>query len=445
MNLSDSEGSEDKRSRNISSTGISSSFTKIIPKTSTSDFNVTTVNSPAPAPLLFIDHLRAESPTGDGEFSEMDKDSIGKFNLNNLGIFSNQADPQQRANDNPGDWEANIKKLSGFLDRPGRRRMWLVTDIDKSHLGNYLQLLRNYKSNKKKLHFISTPPLTRCSEQSQCGRDQVCHNGTFCTRLCRDQSQCGPRLVCRLGVCDTPSSVPSTRTGCVEDVDCPLEFVCNERNVCQREAHNCLDHLDCPEDLLCDSDTNLCLADSHHHHLDTPEVETLISDLVTKTEEESKDAEQMTEEEAIGKENMKEMKLDLSQEEENQLDPNVVGFQMKDRDGRPIIVDCGSNCQDFRKPGEKLFLDDYRLVFPVTVPASLKSSPPLVTETVPVLTTAEETSPTFPSVPTTVPSATGTTPDILATQTTSPSADGTMSRIPTMPPREIHSEFDFSI
>ena len=50
------------------------------------------------------------------------------------------------------------------------------------------------------------------------------------------------------------------------------------------------------------------------------------------------------------------------------IDPSIVGFQMEGKKGEQIIVDCGQNCKDFKKPGEKVFLDDYRLVFPVTVP-----------------------------------------------------------------------------
>ena len=126
---------------------------------------------------------------------------------------------------------------------------------------------------------------------------------------------------------------------------------------------------------------------------------------------------------------------DTSQHNENQLDPNIVGFKINDGDRKQVIVECGTNCQDFKKPGEKLFLDDYRLVFPVTVPTAIQNTPNAV-ETIPTIPAAKaipsltETAPAITELATTIP----TVPTALAGVSPSISTETVVAQtIPTVP------------
>ena len=470
--------------------------------------------------LLFIDELRSKGQSGDGELTESDRDSISKFNFDNLRIFPNQKDPHQKPINNEKDWDTNINKLSDFLDEDGRQKMWLVTEIERQDLSRYLQLLKNSLFDKKKLQFISsggqTAAFTRCTDQSQCSIDQICHNGTFCTTSCQKSSECEPDLLCHLGVCILPGGFneevqtdqqqdPSVT--CTEDVECPVQFVCNARNTCERSvgtlsavacsessscpgpevcvsglcertcavqgdcqagtvchetlhvchpsprAQPCSHHSQCgtsglclnrschqrcgeaercPPNTVCNTDLKVCTGDLSHH-LDTAAVHTIVNSLIQKIENIT--SEEIVEESLDRIDTENRSQTDTSQHNENQLDPNIVGFKINDGDRKQVIVECGTNCQDFKKPGEKLFLDDYRLVFPVTVPTAIQNTPNAV-ETIPTIPAAKaiptltETAPAITELATTIP----TVPTALAGVSPSISTETVVAQtIPSVP------------
>ena len=106
--------------------------------------------------LVFIDNLRSKDKVGEGELSDRDRDSISRFNFNNLEIFSNQKNPGQKGLEDEKDWKSKMAKLSGLLDGGEEPKMWLLTEIGKNDLWRYLGLLRNASLNKNRLELIST-------------------------------------------------------------------------------------------------------------------------------------------------------------------------------------------------------------------------------------------------------------------------------------------------
>ena len=391
-------------------------------------------------PLVFIDNLRSREKVGDGELSDKDRDSISRFNFNNLEIFSNRKNPNQKVLQDGKEWKSKMTKLSGILDGGEEQKMWLITEIDKKDLRRYLQLLRSssLSLNRKKLAIVSTRP--ECSEDSQCAGAQVCHGQhRFCTELCEDSEDCGAGLVCQLGTCE-PREVG---TNCQKDLDCPAGFVCSEANICQSKTEflpckennntglcqNCSADSDCQEGETCFNQTcssthrggvagteNCTEGSDCHHHLDSGAVETLVKTLITKINTTKDESQQIKKALSVDNEK-KEMKESKNQSElkndQEMIDPSIVGFQMEGKKGEQIIVDCGQNCKDFKKPGEKVFLDDYRLVFPVTVPPpnlGSSQSVPVVAPAVPLSAVNVATSPPVATVAAVEPTVAVTSP-----------------------------------